>query len=66
MPHPCFIHLYALRSQRYDISKYSEYQLKKTEWLTNQPSNLSRETKKHIPYRKLLCIEKSRNDYALA
>lgn len=42
---PCSSYLmYALCSQRYDIGKYSDCQLKETGWLTNHPSNLSRQT----------------------
>lgn len=64
---PCsFRYSFALCSQRYNIGKYLDCQLKETSWLINHPSNLSRQTKTHIPYRKLLFIEKSRNDYDYA
>lgn len=64
---PCsFRYSFALCSQRYNIGKYLDCQLKETSWLINHPSNLSRQTKTHIPYRNLLFIEKSRKDYDYA
>lgn len=59
---PCSSLLHALCSQRYNFGKSSECQLKEAGSLTNHLSHLSKQTKKHITYRKLLFIEKGKND----